>query len=137
MRPLSGTLMGIDRVDRMKKKRAVVSIRSRILLLFILSLFVSVSCYGMLVFSSWTVSARQSTRNIAEEINEDIFERVVSFIRAPYQINEISHNIIEQGMISLDKEPERDRFFAWILDTYSKEISSRGLHASPIAMSAR
>ena len=86
----------------MSRKRMVLSIRSRILLLFILSLFISVGSSGILVFSSWTASARQSTRHIAEGINEDIYNRMVSFIRAPYQINEISHHIIEQGMINLD-----------------------------------
>ena len=49
----------------MSRKRMVLSIRSRILLLFILSLFISVGSSGILVFSSWTASARQSTRHIA------------------------------------------------------------------------
>lgn len=114
----------------MSRKRMVLSIRSRILLLFILSLFISVGSSGILVFSSWTASARQSTRHIAEGINEDIYNRMVSFIRAPYQINEISHHIIEQGMINLDNERERDRFFSWILDTFSKEVSSLGFGAA-------
>ena len=62
----------------MSRKRMVLSIRSRILLLFILSLFISVGSSGILVFSSWTASARQSTRHIAERINEDIYNRMVS-----------------------------------------------------------
>ena len=114
----------------MSRKRMVLSIRSRILLLFILSIFISVGSSGILVFSSWTASARQSTRHIAEGINEDIYNQMVSFIRAPYQINEISHHIIEQGMINLDNERERDRFFSWILDTFSKEVSSLGFGAA-------
>ena len=110
----------------MLRKRGVLSIRVKILLLFVLSLLIAVSSFAELVFSSWTAFARGSTRSTAERINEDLYDQVSSFIQAPYQMNEISRNLIENGMVDLDNALDRDRFFAWLLDLYSEGIDSLG-----------
>ena len=110
----------------MRRKRGALSIRVKILLLFVLSLLIAVSSFAELIFSSWTAYARESTRSNAERINEDLYDQVSSFVQAPFQMNEVSRNLIEHGMVDLDNALDRDRYFAWILDLFSGSIDSLG-----------
>ncbi len=108
----------------MKKGRAALSIRSIILLIFILALLVSVSCFGAIVFTNWISSAKSTAQSTAADINEDIYNRVYALVLRPYHINEVNHKIIKNGMLDLADEKLRDCFFIWTLEEHSAEIYS-------------
>lgn len=110
----------------MRRIRGSLSIRLKILLLFILSLLVTVGCFAYIIFSRWTVSAGGLIKKATESINMNIYDEVLSYVQLPFQINEMSRNIIEQGLADISDQDERSRFFAWILDAYNEDISSLG-----------
>jgi diguanylate cyclase (GGDEF)-like protein/PAS domain S-box-containing protein/putative nucleotidyltransferase with HDIG domain len=108
----------------MKKKKTTISIRRTIILIFGIALFLSISFYGFVVFSNWAASTKNMAEHIATDINEEIYNRVYTFMQAPYHLNEISHIFLENGMLDLSDEKQRERFFVEVLETQSDEIYS-------------
>jgi diguanylate cyclase (GGDEF)-like protein/PAS domain S-box-containing protein/putative nucleotidyltransferase with HDIG domain len=75
-------------------------------------------------FNNWIYSTKKSAEDFALSINEDIYDKVYSFVHLPYNINEAEHKIIKNGMLDLSKEKQRDRFFVGVLESQSHEIYS-------------
>lgn len=108
----------------MTKERTTLSLRRCILLIFIISLFISVACYGALILTNWVSSATKTTAHMAADINEEIYNRIDSFMQVPYHVNEVNHKVIENGMLNLSDEKQRDRFFVGVLESHSNSIYS-------------
>ncbi|TAH70342.1 MAG: diguanylate cyclase [Anaerolineaceae bacterium] len=87
-------------------------------------MFVSISSIGILIFTRWFSSARQTTENIAGEMNESIYNQIYTFLNIPSQLNDINHNIIEGGILDISNDVHRDRFFVGVLSSYNPEIYS-------------
>ena len=108
----------------MKKKKITISIRRKILFIFVIALFLSVSFCGSVVFSSWAASAKNMTAHMASDINDEIYNQVNNFMQAPYHLNETNNKVIENGMLDLADEEQRDRFFVGVLEAHSDSIYS-------------
>lgn len=108
----------------MKKKDSNLSIRRIILLIFVISLLISVTIYGTLIFTNWVSWAWERTEDIAAHVNQDIYNRVNSFIQEPFYINEINHQIIQKEMLDFSDENQRDLFFVRVLQSNNEEIYS-------------
>ncbi|MSA01743.1 hypothetical protein GKG47_09535 [Lactonifactor sp. BIOML-A3] len=108
----------------MTKERTTLSLRRCILLIFIISLFISAACYGALIFTNWVSSATKTTAHMDADINEEIYNRIDSFMQVPYHVNEVNHKVIENGMLNLSDEKQRDRFFVGVLESHSNSIYS-------------
>lgn len=101
-----------------------LSIRKLIFLIFIISLFISVTSYGIVIFANWMSSARKTAELIAADVNESIYNQVYLFMQAPNKVNEQSQKIIANGMLDLADEKQRDRFFVGALEAQRNEIFS-------------
>lgn len=108
----------------MRNSKNTKSIKNTMIFLFLLTMFISIFGIGTLVFTSWFSSAQQITRNIAGEVNESIYQKIVSFIEVPEHINEVNHIIIENGTLDLNNQEQRDKFFVGVLTAHNKEIYS-------------
>lgn len=108
----------------MTKEKTTLSLRRIILLMFIISLFISVSCYGALIFTNWMSSAKKTTAHMAADINEEVYNRIDTFMQVPYHMNEVNHKVIENGMLDWSDEKQRDRFFVGGLESHSNSIYS-------------
>lgn len=108
----------------MRKEKTTLSLRRSILLMFIISLFISVACYGALIFTNWVSLAKNTTAHMAADINEEIYNRIDTFIQVPYHMNEVNHKVIENGMLDLSDEKQRDRYFVGVLEAQSNSIYS-------------
>lgn len=108
----------------MKKKRRNISIRSLMIITFLVAMVISISSIGYLVFTSWLSSAKQTTESIAEEMNDHIYDQIYSYLHVPEQINEFNHKIIANRILDLSDENLRDKFFAGVLGSYEDEIYS-------------
>ena len=64
---------------------------------------------------------------MAADINDEIYNRVDTFMRVPYHMNEVNYKVIENGMLNLSDEKQRDRFWTYvnIVDTISRIISMK------------
>jgi diguanylate cyclase (GGDEF)-like protein/PAS domain S-box-containing protein len=93
-------------------------------LVSISAMLISISSIGYLVFTSWFLSARQTTESIAGEINERIYEQINSFMHVPEHMNEVNYKIIENGILDLSDEIFREKFFVGVLSSHNEEIYS-------------
>ncbi len=87
-------------------------------------MLVTVSSIGYLVFTSWFSSAKQTTEAIAEEMNENINNKVNSFLYVPELINKTNHRIIANGILDFSDIEHRDQFFTGVLSSYDTEVYS-------------
>ena len=108
----------------MKGKRKNISIKTLITIVFMLSMLVSIGAIGYLIFTNWLFSAMSTTENIAEDLNENIYNQIYSFIDIPNQINETNHKIIAYGILDLNNEILREKFFVGVLSSLNNEIYS-------------
>ncbi|MDD3106859.1 MAG: diguanylate cyclase, partial [Bacilli bacterium] len=108
----------------MEKKKKHTSVRRKILLTFIITLIISVGFYGLVVYSFWISSAKRTTNLIATDVNESIYDNIYNFIHAPYKVIESNHKIIENGMLDLSNDVQRNHFFADTIDTQAKGVYS-------------
>lgn len=107
-----------------KKKPKEISIRRIILFIFVIALFLSVSFFGSVVFSNWIASAKKMTTQMADDINDEIYNKVYTFMQAPYHMNAVNHKVIANGMLDLADEKQREKFFVGVLEAHSNEIYS-------------
>jgi len=107
-----------------KDSRGNISIKKTIIIVFILAMLVSIGSIGYLIFTNWFSSAKKTTKSIAEELNESIYNQIYSFMHVPSQINEANHKIIANGILNMTDERLRDKFFVGVLSSYGDEIYS-------------
>ncbi len=108
----------------MKHNRSSISIKSIIIIIFILAMLISICSIGYLIFSNWFSSAKQTTESIAEDLNESIYNQIYSFMHVPEHINEVNRKIIENGILNLSDEVLREKFFIGVLKSHDNEIYS-------------
>ncbi len=106
------------------KEKQNLSIRSSIILLFLISLITSVIVIGLVVFTNWINAAKERTQIIAYDMNKEISGQINQMLGAPYNINMINQRIIGNNIIDLQNSLERDAFFAGVLKTQGKDIYS-------------
>ncbi len=108
----------------MRKRTGNLSIKNIITVIFTLALFISMTGYGILIFAGWILSARETALHMASDINQEIYDQVSSFMQTPFHLNEVNHKIIENGMLDLTDERQRDRFFVEVLESHKGSIYS-------------
>lgn len=107
-----------------RQARDSISIRSSIIIVFIVSMLVSVGSIGYLVFSNWMSSARETTEKMTEDMNREISHQINMVMNAPEQINEANRKLIENGILDLNNETEREKFFVGVLRSLDEYIYS-------------
>lgn len=105
-------------------ERRYLSIRGIIIISFISIMIITISGIGYLVFSNWISSAKLIMKNIADDMNQEIYHQIDMFMSVPEYINETNHKLIENGILDLSDEVAQDRFFAGVLSSQDIEIYS-------------
>ncbi|MEL7648013.1 MAG: HD domain-containing phosphohydrolase [Sedimentibacter sp.] len=98
--------------------KKTISIRFSIIILFVSSMLITVSYIGYQVFSGWIESTDNNIKIIAENTNAEIYNQVSEFIKNPLHMNESNYMLIENGIINLHNEKEREKYFAGILKSH-------------------
>lgn len=111
-------------VSHLKDKKRNMPIKRFIILVYMIAMLISILSIGYLVFSRWFSSAKQTTENIAEEMNKNIYNQISSFLREPEKINESNHKIIANEILDITNENLRDKFFVGVLSSYENKIYS-------------
>jgi len=99
-------------------------LKTKVLLIFIISLTISVSCFSLLFLINWTSSSKKTTKHLAVDINEQIYNKIFEFIKEPHHMNEVNHKVFENGMLDLNNTEQRERFFVGVLEAHSDGIYS-------------
>lgn len=117
---------GVREVPGMKLKtlRNNMTFRQVNILIFIVILLIAVGFTDFILFSNWRSSAEKNATNMATNTNTEIFGKVDAFIDIPRQINDMNRRVLENGIVDLGNEAERERFFVGILSSLNQDIYS-------------
>ena len=88
----------------MENTRLKFPMRRMILLIFVISLFITIISCGTLIYINWTSSANKLTEMLSYNINENIYDRVYNFMQEPYHINDTNRRIIENNMLDFSRD---------------------------------
>ena len=58
------------------------------------------------------------------DITDSIYDQIYDFMQVPYKTNEINHKIIENEMLDISNDDQRNRFFVGIIESQNKEVYS-------------
>ncbi|MHC1717731.1 MAG: diguanylate cyclase [Acidaminococcaceae bacterium] len=89
-----------------------------------LTLSITMGCIVYLVFSNWTASAENVTQKLAQDMAKDVYWKIDTFLHKPEHINELNYKLIQNGILDLSNEQQREKFFVGVLQSYDKEIYS-------------
>lgn len=108
----------------MKQKKRKISIQKLIISVFVVSLLVTVVFIGTLIFTRWSSSAEKLALSTSEDISGNIYNEVSALIHTAEHLNEMNHSIIENGILNLSNDPQREQFFVEALKAHPLEVYS-------------
>lgn len=109
---------------RLRRPRKSMSIQNVTIVTFICLFLLSLVTIEKLVLNNWQSSITRETAGMSEKMNQDVIEKMNSFLRVPVTANELGKNLIENKSIDSLNEKSRNSFFIGILESYEKEIYS-------------
>ena len=108
----------------MKKSSKAISIRTLIILSTSSIVFVASIILGLIVFTNWTNIMNQQASLFANQIEQQIHEKIDDFLFTPNHINETNQRFFLNGLFVMDDEETRERLFLEILEAHEEYIYS-------------
>lgn len=102
------------------------SIKHTVFLLFFVVMVLTLAGIGTVVYARWAASAERSAHAMADQIGSSLQTQLTSFMDIPWTSTNIHHAIIEEGIVDIDNDAERDRFFATIISSLPPSLYSLG-----------
>lgn len=111
--------------DNMTEKTIkTLSIRTIMILVFSAIMLITIGIIGVVVFSNWVSSADATTERIVRDMNNDIYHQIEILMDTPLRNNEINQKLIDNGIVDLSNEVEREKFFVGALQSQDEAIYS-------------
>lgn len=107
-----------------KDKQKSLSIKSILSIVYILTMCITMGSIAYIVFSNWTASAENLTQKLAEDTTKNISHQVDMFLYKSEHINAINSKHIQNNVIAITDEEQREKFFVGALQSSDKEIYS-------------
>lgn len=104
--------------NRKKSLKVIISI------FFIVLLITTSGSIGYIVFSNWISATDNVISKMEKDAAEDIYNKIETFIKVPVYINEVSHEVLENGIVDIYDENEREIFFAGMMKANNEEVYS-------------
>ncbi|MDY0256825.1 HD domain-containing phosphohydrolase [Gudongella oleilytica] len=101
-----------------------ISIKTIILISFIVSVAVTVGGIGYLIYNRWSSSNNTVIKRIADDLNIQIIHQIDQYLNEPEHIIEVNSGLVEKGVVDLSDEAQRDKFFLNILNTHKGNVNS-------------
>jgi signal transduction histidine kinase len=100
------------------------SIRVTTSILFISLMVITLITAGYILFSNWKHSSDTIIKKIENNVSSNISHEIEELIDISLSTNEINHNLIENGIVDMSNNEERDVFFAGVVKASKEEIYS-------------
>ncbi|MHC1695258.1 MAG: diguanylate cyclase [Eubacteriales bacterium] len=101
-----------------------LTIRKIILIELITVTILAVVTVSFFVFSGWHSSSTKVIHTQANYANKDINHHIESILETPNIIYDTNQKLISNGIVDIEDEKVRDKFFAGVLQSYSDNIYS-------------
>lgn len=94
------------------------------MIVFVSFMLLAISSYGAVVYSNWLNSVEQTVETLAADTHENIVDQIHAFLHVPEHVNEVNHRIIENNILDMADDRQRERFFAGVLLSHPDVIYS-------------
>lgn len=101
-----------------------ISIKKIIIMGFIVLLLATVGTIGTIVFSNWVLSAERLTNRMLEEMSQEIFNDVDTFLDHSLHTNAVNYELLKNYTVNLANEEERERYFVGVLKNLGDDVYS-------------
>lgn len=106
----------------MKVKKS--SVRIDMISYFSVLMVFTMIVVGLVVFSSWKSSSEDMIEIHEKDAHEDIFAKMEAYLSIPLHVNTMSHYSIENEIVDITNEREREIFFAGIIKSTNPNVYS-------------
>jgi diguanylate cyclase len=93
---------------------------------FLIILLLTTIVLSIIVFSTWARTANQTSSYFAQKTNEDAQHQINMFMDVSYHINDANQRILEDHLINLDDQVQREQYFIGIIELHFEDIYSIG-----------
>ena len=107
--------------DIMKKS---IPIRIIVIALFLILMLSTFFVIGYIGFSNWMSSTDDTIATMVKDMNNEIYNEIEEFIHVPEHLIEANKQLLENGIVDINNEVEREKFFTIILKTQDIDIYS-------------
>ncbi|WP_422486956.1 HD domain-containing phosphohydrolase [Gudongella sp. DL1XJH-153] len=101
-----------------------ISIKTTIIVLFILSVTLTVGAIGYATYTKWNNSNEQVINRLADNLNHDIVNQMEDYFHIPEQVIQMNIGMIENGLVDLDDPDSRNLFFLNTINTQDDIVYS-------------
>jgi diguanylate cyclase len=101
-----------------------LSIRMMIIISFTIIILTTGSLIGSFVFSNLLSSANEAIAKIAKEMNEQIYYKIDMLVNIPGDMIKANQGLIENGIVDIRNDKEREKFFVGVLSNSSDDVYS-------------
>lgn len=106
----------------MNNKRT--SLKSKLIISFIITIFSIVCIIGYVAFSNWRSSIDAMIIEIDKDATSNIASKMETFLKAPMHLNGITDNIMTNGLVDIQNKKEREIFFASVMESNLEYVYS-------------
>ena len=111
---------------KIKNSLQTLSVRARIILIFVFLTSITLTTLGVVIFSSWINSAHETTTELSIKTHQEIDTQIDYFFRNPFDLNKFNEGLIGNDYINMHHVEERERFFVLALMQYDEQVYSLG-----------
>ncbi len=98
-----------------------ISIRSIIILAFVVSTLIAVASVAGIVLSNWRSSIDATVTEIARSTNHEIMDEIEAYIQVPQHMVTVNRGLLEQEIIDMNQPSLREKFFVNALASHAGE----------------
>src|SRR5690554_1579861 len=88
-----------------------ISIKSAIIIIFILSVTLTVGAIGYATYSKWSSSNEQVINRLADNLNHDIVHQLEDYLGIPEVIVGANIGLLQNGIVDIEDTSSRNQFF--------------------------
>ena len=107
-----------------KERKKPIPIKMMIIVVFLSSMTVLLTAYGVILFANWSASGERMAQQMASDLNEKIYSDLSVTLHAPFHINEAQYGVIQNEILDLDNPAGREKFFVGVLQAHGDAIYS-------------
>lgn len=117
-------IMKKEIVVEIRRKVKSVSVKSILIIVFILIMIITLFITNVNIFYNWQSAAHNTSTKIVNDLNSVVLDEVEEFISNSVHLNHMNEEIIRNSVVNFNNQVEREKFFVGSLKTHSKEIYS-------------
>ena len=101
-----------------------ISIKTTVIILFVLSITLTVGAIGYSTFTKWNDSNEKIITRLADNLNKDLANQIEAYLHIPKHIIEMNQGMLDDGVVDMEDPDARNLFFLNILKTQDDIIYS-------------